>query len=74
MFEPYLVRLCDNDKKVHAFDRIEQDKEIWRARCGHSVPDGGVLPAMQKTPSCIQCLIQFGTAEADHLGEVLGCI
>lgn len=69
----FIVRLCGNDKKVHAFTPCEDGKQFWRAECGHSVPAVQVVPATQASPSCIPCLITFGPTEADHLAAEFGC-
>lgn len=68
----YIVCMCGNDKKVHVFTPRESGKQFWFAECGHSVPTVQVLPATQASPSCIPCLIAFGTAEADHLATKFG--
>jgi hypothetical protein len=62
----YLVRLSANDKTIHAFDPNQAGKAVWRAECGDSVPVIEIRAATQQTPTCIPCLITFGTAEADR--------
>lgn len=66
----YLVRFCVNDKSMHAYGQLQEGKEIWRAECGHSAPVAEIRAATQQTPTCIPCLITFGTAEADRQDEL----